>query len=212
MIYNENDVYIGKSLEIYGEFSFGEAELFEQVVREGMHVVEIGANIGAHTIMLAQKVSPSGRVIAFEPQRIVYQSLCGSIALNSLVNVYAYQLAIGSEAGTINVPALDYAAQNNFGGLSLGGFGPGEEVDIRTLDSFDLPACDFLKLDIEGMEEAALRGAVGTIARFRPIMYIENDREEKSSSQVRKKFVKNCKNTRNDKMYENFGKYVYFRR
>ena len=48
MIYNKNDVYIGKSLEIYGEFSFGEAELFEQIVREGMHVVEIGVAGGDH--------------------------------------------------------------------------------------------------------------------------------------------------------------------
>ena len=68
MIYNENDQYIGQSLASYGEFSFGETDLFDQLVSEGMFVIEIGANIGAHTIMLAQKVASAGRVIAFEPQ------------------------------------------------------------------------------------------------------------------------------------------------
>lgn len=182
MIYNQYDRYIGRSLEHYGEFSYGEAAIFDQLLREGMTVVEIGANIGAHTIMLAQKVTTTGLVIAFEPQRIVYQTLCGNLALNSLVNVEAHQIAIGDRIGTIGVPKLDYSALNNFGGVSLNGNGAGEEVSLRTLDSFNLSRCDFLKLDIEGMEEAALRGALATIEKHRPMIYLENDREEKSES------------------------------
>ncbi|MBT4161321.1 MAG: FkbM family methyltransferase [Gammaproteobacteria bacterium] len=180
MIYNENDQYIGQSLASYGEFSFGETDLFDQLVSEGMFVIEIGANIGAHTIMLAQKVASAGRVIAFEPQRIVYQTLCGNLALNSLLNVEAYQFAIGSKSGTLKVPPLDYSQKNNFGGLSLGESLVGEAVELRTLDSFNLSRCDFLKIDIEGMEEDALRGGADTIRRLRPMMYVENDRKEKS--------------------------------
>ena len=47
MIYNVNDVYVGRSLSVYGEFSWGEVELLQQVVRTGAVVVEVGANVGA---------------------------------------------------------------------------------------------------------------------------------------------------------------------
>jgi hypothetical protein len=54
MMFHANDSYIGRSLDLYGEFSEGEIELFKQVVRPGMTVVDVGANIGAHTIYLSK--------------------------------------------------------------------------------------------------------------------------------------------------------------
>ena len=48
MVYNRNDAYIGRSLDLYGEFSQGETELFQQVVGIGDVVIEVGANIGTH--------------------------------------------------------------------------------------------------------------------------------------------------------------------
>lgn len=53
------------------------------------------------------------------------------------------------------------------------------------LDSLKLEACDFLKLDIEGMEREAILGARKTIERFKPVLYVENDREERSDALVR---------------------------
>ena len=60
MVYNRNDAYIGRSLDLYGEFSQGETELFQQVVGIGDVVIEVGANIGAHTLRLAQLAGPGG--------------------------------------------------------------------------------------------------------------------------------------------------------
>ena len=60
------------------------------------------------------------------------------------------------------------------------GVGHGEPVVMVTLDAFDLPACHFLKVDVEGMEVEVLRGAQNTIATYRPLMYVENDREQRS--------------------------------
>ena len=54
IMYNQLDQYVGKSLRLYGEFSQGEADVFDQIVKPGHIVVEAGANIGSHTIHLAQ--------------------------------------------------------------------------------------------------------------------------------------------------------------
>ncbi|MEO0413957.1 MAG: FkbM family methyltransferase [Verrucomicrobiota bacterium] len=184
MIYNRNDMYIGRSLEVYGEFSHGEAVIFKQIVQPGFFVIEAGANIGAHTVVLAKRAGAQGRVLAFEPQRIVFQTMCGNVALNNLRNVYTYNAGLGEESGELVVPDLDPTSENNFGGLGLGDYTRGLPVPIHTIDSFDLPRCDFIKADVEGMEENVLRGGEETIIKFQPTLYIENDREDKAPSLV----------------------------
>ncbi len=185
MLYNINDSFIGRSLDLYGEFSEGEINLFEQVVKPGQVILEVGANIGAHTVWMAQAVGRKGMVLAFEPQRIVYQTLCANLALNSIVNVNAFRAAVGKVAGTIVVPWLDPLHTNNFGGLELGRHGEGEMTPVMTIDGLNLSACHFIKIDVEGMEREVLEGAVQAIAAFSPIIYVENDRKEKSESLVR---------------------------
>ncbi|MCE9529024.1 MAG: FkbM family methyltransferase [Planctomycetales bacterium] len=183
-LYNKHDKYIGRSLELYGEFSQLEVELFEQVVRPGSVVVEAGANIGSHTVPLARLVGEAGRVHAFEPQRTVFQTLCANVALAGLTNVHCHYGTVGEAAGEIVVPPIDYRQENNFGGLALGEFKQGEKVPVVTIDSLHLAACHFLKADVEGMELAVLRGAKATIEKFKPILYVENDRQEKSAALV----------------------------
>jgi FkbM family methyltransferase len=185
LLYNFHDAYIGRSLELYGEFSEGEVELFALVLHSGQTVVEVGANIGAHTVALAQLVGAAGHVLAFEPQRLLYQTLCANLALNSIPNVRCWHAAVGRAAGALLVPVLDYHKANNFGGISLEGQRSGERVPVLTVDSLDLAACHLLKVDVEGMEEAVLAGAAGTIARCKPLLYVENDREEKSAALIR---------------------------
>jgi FkbM family methyltransferase len=184
MLYNQHDIYVGRSLDLYGEFSEAETHLFRQILHPGDFVVEVGANIGAHTVFLAQLVGPTGSVMAFEPQRIVFQTLCGNLALNSITNVAAYQQAVGSQLGQIVVPKIDYARQGNFGGLALGGHNQGEVVTVVTLDSLNVRPCRFLKIDVEGMEKTVLQGAVRTIAQDKPLIYVENDRREKSDELI----------------------------
>lgn len=185
MLYNIHDMYIGRSLDLYGEYSEGEVELFRQVVHPGNVVVEVGANFGAHTVFLAQQVGIGGMLLAFEPQRIVFQTLCANLALNNIPNVFALHQAAGAESGSIKVPALDYRRENNFGGLALGSFDVGEDVPVVTIDSFNLQRCHFIKVDVEGMETDVLRGATRTIERFKPVLYVENDKREKAEELVR---------------------------
>jgi FkbM family methyltransferase len=180
MIYNKYDMYVGGSLQRYGEFSVAEQEVFAQIVRPGALVVEVGANIGAHTVQLSGLAGRDGEVHAFEPQRIVFQALCANLALNQCANVHARQAAVGEEVGACVVPAIDPTTRTNFGGVSLRGVTAGEVVPLVTLDSLDLPACHLLKVDVEGAEVEVLKGAEGLVQTYRPIMYLENDRAERS--------------------------------
>ncbi|HLY58969.1 MAG TPA: FkbM family methyltransferase [Stellaceae bacterium] len=179
MLYLRRDQYIGRALELYGEFSEFEVELFSRALRPGDVAVEVGANIGAHTVHLARLVGPQGLVVAFEPQRIIHQFLCANLALNELFNVVSYRAAAGARRGTLKVPPLDYAAAYNFGGVALGA-DAGEDVLVMPLDSLGLKALRLLKIDVEGMEVEVLQGARELIARTRPLLYVENDRKERS--------------------------------
>ncbi|MFO1163152.1 MAG: FkbM family methyltransferase [Reyranellaceae bacterium] len=184
MLYNTNDEIIGTMLDLYGEFSEQEDEVFEQILQPGMTVVEAGANIGAHTLALAQRVGPRGRVLAFEPQRFVFQILCANLGLNRLEHVEPRWAGVGSVDGFISVPRLDPSKRVNFGGLSLGREWSGDRVPLVKLDSLDLPACHLLKIDVEGMEVEVIRGAADLIRRHAPMIYTENDRADKSPALI----------------------------
>jgi len=183
MMYLRRDAYVGRSFHEYGEFSEGEVEIFRSVLRPGDIALDIGANLGAHTIPMARLVGPTGFVFAFEPQRILFNILCGNIALNELVNVKAFPFALGRAPGQTRVMPLDYGGPNNFGGISLGGE-RGEAIPVATLDQIGLAKPRFIKIDVEGMELEVLLGAKALLARDRPILYVENDRLDKSEALV----------------------------
>lgn len=176
MLYHRHDHYIGRSLERYGEFSVDEAAMLLSLVKPGDFVVDGGANQGAFTVPLAQRVGLDGAVYAFEPQRLTYQVLCANAALNSLANVFAIQAALGAQPGIATIPLLDPRHEYHSGGVTVAEAGSGEPVQVMTLDGLNPSRLDLLKLDIEGHERAALKGALRTIAAHRPVLYIENDK------------------------------------
>lgn len=185
ILYNRNDLYVGRSLDLYGEFSEGEVDTFRQLLRPGDAVIEVGANIGAHTLFLAKTVGVEGSVLAFEPQRIIYQTLCANMALNNILHVHCMHLAVGEKEGTIHVPYLDPNRTNNFGGLGLGTYTKGDLVRVVTLDSYNIPRCRLIKVDVEGMEINVLKGAVETLKRTKAALYVENDRADRSDELIR---------------------------
>lgn len=180
MLYNKHDTYIGKSIKHHGTWCEHEIELLRQLIQQAQTVLDIGANIGTHTLPFCHFVGANGKVFAFEPQRIVYQTLVANMALNSITNAYCYHKAVGQKKGKIRVPIVDYTKSNNFGGLSLRKehTEKSELVDLITVDSLQLDACNLIKMDVEGMERDILKGAKKTIQRFKPVMYLENHNDE----------------------------------
>ena len=179
MLYYATDEYVGRALDLYGEAHGLELAFLGQLVRPGHTVIDLGANIGAHALAFARMTGVTGRVYAVEPQPGAFRLLCANLALNRVGHVTTIHAAAGAAAGKIRVPVLDYAKPGNYGGVSAGSDW-GVDVALVVLDSLELAACHLLKIDVEGMENEAIEGARATIARHRPLLYVENDREQRS--------------------------------
>jgi FkbM family methyltransferase len=177
-MYNRNDSYIGRSLDLYGEWCDFEIQLLGQFIAPGDTVIDVGANIGTHTVAFANLVGPTGTVHAFEPQRRLFQMLCGNVALNGIENVVCHARAVGDAPGEVAIPQLPPPATYfNFGAVPLGIKGiPTEPAMMTTLDELKLAACRVVKIDAEEMEPQVLRGARRIIEACQPILYLENDR------------------------------------
>ncbi len=175
MTWFRHDLHVGRALELYGEWAEAEVELLGVFLGPGKVAVDVGANIGTHAVPMARAVGPTGRVLAFEPQRTVHEVLCANAELNGLRHLEAVHAAVGEAPGHVVVPDVNYGVAGNFGGVALGAWSQGATVPVQPLDAHALPRCDVLKIDVEGMEAAVLRGALATLTRCQPTVYFENN-------------------------------------
>lgn len=172
----DTDRYIGWSLLAYGEYSPFEWRFLASLVQRGSLVLDVGCNIGAiggplaATGAVVRGIEPQAQLAELADANMVEAARRpgGGLATVTLA-------ACGAETGTIQLPQLDYATENNFGGLAVG---QGEvTVPMTTVDAVvgdDRPV--LIKADVEGMELEVLRGADRTIERCRPLLYLEADR------------------------------------
>lgn len=154
--------------------------------------VDIGANVGFHTLTWARAMTSWGMVLAIEPQERLYYALAGNIALNNLWNVRALNAVIGSEEGRVTMPRLVYTEPGSYGSMEIVPTGRSEDVgqpvdrfvsdaaQVLPLDKIlaGTASVDLLKIDVEGMEAAVLRGARVTLERFRPIILLETSKSD----------------------------------
>lgn len=167
MLFDNRDRYVGASLDRYGEFAELEAQLFFGLIKPGMLVVEVGANIGAHTVYLAKLVGENGGVVAFEPKRLMFQMLCANLALNGINNTDAKCLMLGAGPGEADIERPEYVESDQ-----------DDVVEMIGLDNIMLPACHMLKISTGAMTKPILDGARETIRRFRPFIYVRDDQPE----------------------------------
>jgi FkbM family methyltransferase len=171
-----SDKYIGAALEHHGEVNENDFTLLRSLVGRNDWVVDAGANIGVYSLFFSERVGPTGLVISFEPQAQIAGLLQTNLSLNQRHRTLVWRCGLGDAQGRLSLPPIDYRTVNNFGGISLRADGEGAPVEVRTLDSFALRRCDLLKADVEGMEPAVVAGALATIRRFRPVLWLEGDR------------------------------------
>jgi FkbM family methyltransferase len=133
-----DDELVGMSLDLYGEYSEGEVVVFKKCLRPGMTVIDVGANIGAFTVPMAQIVGEQGTVIAFEAAPANMPLLCQNIQANGLLNVRPIPQAASDKNGKLSVSKQDALHAYTRPDINTGTF----EIDCITIDSLNLDRCD----------------------------------------------------------------------
>ncbi|MEM1140067.1 MAG: FkbM family methyltransferase [Pseudomonadota bacterium] len=132
-------------------------------------IVDVGANIGNHSVFFARQCGAAS-IHAFEALESTFQILQQNIALNGLSDIITpHNLALSNAVGRA---AVAHHSQHNIGSTSLEAREQGT-IETGTLDGFNLPGIDFLKIDVEGFELNVLEGAERSIARSKPLIAIE---------------------------------------
>jgi len=156
-----DDPTIGQSLELYGEYCHEEIEWMTMLTNPESFVLDIGANIGTHTIGISPHVK---RVMAFEPDPDNFDLLVKNLAATMCGNVTPVPAAASDVLGNVGT-------QFDYGKTSII---PSGEIPATPIDMIEgLPRIDFVKIDVEGMELKVLNGMRQTIASYKPQMLIE---------------------------------------
>lgn len=139
-------------------------------LRPGTTVWDIGANVGLYTLPSARAVGPEGSVVAFEPMPRNLHFLRRHLALNGLGRVAVCDAGVSDAAGTLRMAEGDSPSEFHVD--------PGGSWEVRavTLDEWlcesGLPPPDVVKIDVEGSDDAVLRGGVRSLAKYRPLIYL----------------------------------------
>ena len=143
-----------------------------RVTGPGMTVLDIGANVGAHTLLFSSLVGPTGRVVAFEPTDFAFKKLQKNVALNPALRVELARVAL-ADRSTLG-QQVDFRSSWQTDGARVNG---PSTVDMIRLDEWaghhDLSNVDVIKLDVDGYEYQVIAGGLAMIARSRPTFIIE---------------------------------------
>jgi len=172
---------IQRLVYFYGSFELRESHMLSRWVKPGWVAVDVGANVGCYTLLLASLVGESGRVVAVEPIKNNLVALRKNLELNQVARrVTVVDVAVAELPGTLTLHLNQQDASENSTDYTRNVFGPlaaSETVDVTTLDDIarihHLDSIDFIKIDIEGGELSALKGAAKVLRTRRPILMME---------------------------------------
>jgi FkbM family methyltransferase len=150
-----------------------EVATLKNFVRPGTTVIDVGANIGFFTRRFAEWVRPGGLVIAIEPEAQNFASLKSMLSRQGLVNVEPIQAVAAECSGTLKLAINPlHPADHRIAATGL-------DVTALTLDDtlrqHGMPDVSLLKIDVQGAEERVLRGALQTLRRCKPVVFMEID-------------------------------------
>ncbi|SFM70049.1 FkbM family methyltransferase [Marinobacter pelagius] len=164
---------IGRYLFYRGSFEEQILRKITEVTRPGDRVLDVGANIGVHSLVFSTLVQEEGQVVAIEPQSKVRKRLMHNIDSNQVSNICVLGCALGSEECTATIYDV---ARNNDGAATLKPDDPSkhdkfEHVEVKTFDfvrkTTGLDYFDIIKIDVEGAELEVING-LSEIFRTRP--------------------------------------------
>jgi FkbM family methyltransferase len=173
---------LGWHVLMFGSYEPELRAVFRAVLPAGGVVIDVGANVGWHTLLMAQVAGAGGRVIAVEANPHVRARLEEHLAINRCANVEVVPKALGDREGMVAfvAPPADDATSGD-GHVAASGECAAHRIEVeqRRLDALaaerGLDRLDLLKIDVEGYEWPVLEGAEATIARFRPQVVFEHN-------------------------------------
>jgi FkbM family methyltransferase len=181
-LYNINDTIVGTSLDKYGEYAEVDFALTDQILRAGDVVIDVGANIGTHSVEFSKLVGDTGLVISLEPSTLNYSFLVSNLTINSCFNTQHFKAAI-SDQDHGYIPVFNVNEQRDHSELRLGyDEYSGQETEYTatfTLDEISLERCAFIKISVPGRNYQVLKTAERLLTTIRPFVLIEYDMEEK---------------------------------
>ena len=183
-VINPLDSIVSRPLKIGNYWESFLHKYFKQYSNKNLNCLDIGANIGTHTVILSSLFK---NVYAFEPQKDIFDLLKLNIEVNNCTNVTPYNFGLGEKEKTAELGFIDKNKSNNFGGVGIidknklkEGEQKGESINIKTLDSLNITDLGFIKIDVEGYEYNALLGGKQTIKKYRPtIVFEQHDSKSK---------------------------------
>lgn len=157
------------------------SELIDLTVKPGMVCVDCGANVGKHALHFARRVGDSGRVIAVEPNPVMFKRLLERAEKNKIASrIDFHNVAVSSAVGEASFFAVKERPALSRIGASVAFMEEhdGEEikVPVSTVDMIaEARSASFIKIDVEGHEFSVLSGARETIEASRPIIFFETN-------------------------------------
>ncbi len=155
-----------------GGFEPGTTALLQRCLRPGMVAVDVGANVGWHTLTMAERVGPRGHVYAVEPAEGNLEFLRKNVEANGFANVTVLACAAGAADQTRTFHLRSRGSLHGFYAHPLGDTVRTVEVEEKPLDDVIEKKIDFVKMDVEGGEVEALRGMKRLLAT-RPQVLVE---------------------------------------
>jgi len=163
----------------YGAFRPEISRLLNKMLRPGHVAFDIGANIGMHSLVMANRVGPTGRVISFEPDPHPYARLVQNLRLNGFDFAVTHQAALSAKTERrqfhLHDDAIGNYANASFYADNIGKATDAIEVETVSLDDYvahnQVPRLDVIKLLAQGEEWNILQGGRATLERFRPKVF-----------------------------------------
>lgn len=185
--YCEIGEHMGSQIFWRGAYSGDQLRQLKRFLTSGATFIDIGANQGEFTVYASRLVGDTGRVISFEPVDSVREKLWRNIRINALQNVIVQSWALGDSNGSFPIFSQLEQFADGTQHLGLATLFETEErgtviqqVQVRRLDDIvaekGINRVDVVKIDIEGGEFAAFKGASSLLARYKPVLFFELDK------------------------------------
>lgn len=156
---------------------------YKKLIKPGDIVLDVGANIGFHSLYFAELTGLTGKVFSFEPIQINFNAFIHNLSLNNFPQIMPQQIALGNENNLIAIH-LDLEEQNPGAFNLLAKGAKNYEIKCEKGDDFlnnlGIEKVSFMKIDVEGYEFEVLKGLKDTINRSRPIINFEYDKNYQS--------------------------------